>query len=135
MDLFVFSTVSGKGQEQLKESLKTFFPKRKVKICQTFEKLSQRLKLPAELGSIVVLAPGSREDLLRILSKRDLLRGLRTVVIAPDHEVETTGIAYQLRPRYLTYLNGNFGDLAAVLHKMVAGHPSDEALSWSHSDG
>ena len=135
MDLFVFSTVSGENQEQLKESLKTFFPKRKVKICRTFEKLSRRLKLPAESGSIVVLAPGSREDLLKILSKRDLLRGLRTVVIAPDHEVETTGIAYQLRPRYLTYLNGNFGEFAAVLHKMVAGHLSDEGLSSAHAEG
>jgi hypothetical protein len=55
-------------------------------------------------------------------------------VIAPDHEAETTAVAHQLRPRYLTYLNGDFGDLAAVLDKMLTDHLSNEEPSSSLSE-
>jgi hypothetical protein len=109
-------------------------PKERIEVYRTFDNLSQRLKHPAQGESIAVLAPGSRQELREILSRRDLLRGLRTIVIAPDHEAETTAIAHQLRPRYLTYLNGDFGVLAAVLRKMVTGHLSNGEPSSSLSE-
>jgi hypothetical protein len=122
MDLFIYSTASETNQKQLEDSFKAFMPKGKIEVFRSFDNLSQRLKLPAQPQSIAVLAPGSRRELQGILSRIDLLRDLRIIVIAPDREVETTAIAHQLRPRYLTYLNGDFGELAAVLGKMVTGH-------------
>jgi len=129
MDLFIYSTASETNQKQLEDSFKAFMPKGKIEVFRSFDNFSQRLKLPAQPQSIAVLAPGSRAELQGILSRIDLLRDLRIIVIAPDHEVETTAIAHKLRPRYLTYFNGDFGDLAAVLRKMVTcplsnGEPS-----------
>ena len=138
MDLFIYSTVSTvseENQKQLEDSFKTLVPKGKIEVFRCFDDFSQRLKLSVQSKSIAVLAPGSRKELQEIISRIDLLRDLRIIVIAPDHEVETTAIAHQLRPRYLTYFNGDFGDLAAVLHKMVACHLSNEAPSSSHSEG
>jgi glycerol dehydrogenase-like iron-containing ADH family enzyme len=122
MDLFIYSTASEANQKQLEDSFKALVPKEKMEVFRSFDDFSQRLKLPAQSKSIAVLAPGSRQELQEILSRIDLLRDLRIIVIAPDREVETTAIAHQLRPRYLTYLNGDFGELAAVLGKMVTGH-------------
>ena len=135
MDLFIYSTVSEDTQKHLEDLFKRLLPREKIEVYRSLETLSQRLKLPAQSKSIAVLAPGTRQELQEILSRIDLLRDLRIIVIAPDHEAETTAIAHQLRPRYLTYLIGDFGDLAAVLHKMVAGHLSNEAPSSSHSEG
>lgn len=122
MDLFIYSTASETNQKQLEDSFNAFLPKGKIEVFRSFDNFSQRLKLPAQPQSIAVLAPGSRQELQGILCRIDLLRDLRIIVIAPDREVETTAIAHQLRPRYLTYLNGDFGELAAVLGKMVTGH-------------
>ena len=135
MDFFIYSTVSEENHKQLEDSFNALVPKGKVEVFRSLDDFSQRLKLPAPSKSIAVLVPGSRQDLQEIISRIDLLRDLRIIVIAPDHEVETTAIAHQLRPRYLTYLNGDFGILAAVLRKMVACHLSDEAPSSSHSEG
>ena len=72
-----------------------------------------------ESNSIAVLAPGSRQELREFLSEIDFLYDLRIIVIATDRDVETTAIAHQLRPRYLTCLNGAFNELVAVVDKMV----------------
>ncbi len=134
MDLFVYSTASEANQKQLEDSFMAFVPKGKVEVFRTFDNFSQRLKLPAQPQSIAVLAPGSRQDLQEILSRIDLLRDLRIIVIVPDHEAETTAIAHQLRPRYLTYLNGDFSVLAAVLRKMVRSYLPNEGPSSSLSE-
>ncbi len=129
MDLYIYSTVSEEIQKHLKDSFKRFFPKKKIEFYRTFDCFSQRLRLPVQPQSIAVLAPGSRQDLREILSRIDLLRDLRIIVILPDHETETIAIAHQLRPRYLTHLNGDFEVLGAVLGKMLCGHLSSEEPS------
>ncbi|MGA2959401.1 MAG: hypothetical protein ABSF48_27245 [Thermodesulfobacteriota bacterium] len=134
MDLFIYSTASEENRKQLEDSFKALVPKEKMEVFRSFDDFSQRLKLPAQSKSIAVLAPGSRQELQEILSRIDLLRDLRIIVIAPDHEAETTAVAHQLRPRYLTYLNGDFGDLAAVLDKMLTDHLSNEEPSSSLSE-
>jgi len=134
MDLFIYSTASAANQKQLEDSFMAFAPRGKIEVFRSFDNFSQRLKLPAQPQSIAVLAPGSRQELQEILSRIDLLRDLRIIVIAPDHEAETTAIAHQLRPRYLTYLNGDFGVLAAVLGKMVRSYLPNEEPSSSLSE-
>ena len=133
MDLFIYSTASEANQKRLEDSFKAFVPKGKIEVFRSFDNFFQRLKLPVQPQSIALLAPGSRHELQEILSRIDLLRDLRIIVIAPDHEAETTAIAHQLRPRYLTYLNGDFGELAAVLRKMFTGHLSNGEPSASLS--
>ena len=134
MDLFIYSTASEENRKQLEDSFKTLVPKEKMEVFRSFGDFSQRLKLPAQSKSIAVLAPGSRQELQEILSRIDLLRDLRIIVKAPDHEAETTAIAHQLRPRYLTYLNGDFGDLAAVPDKMLTDHLSNKEPSSALSE-
>ncbi len=133
MNLFIYSTASEANQKGLEDSFKAFVPKGKIEVFRSFDNFFQRLKLPVQPQSIALLVPGSRHELQEILSRIDLLRDLRIVVIAPDHEAETTAIAHQLRPRYLTYLNGDFGELAAVLRKMFTGHLSNGEPSASLS--
>jgi hypothetical protein len=123
MDVFIYSTIPEKKEEELVNIFKPVLPQEKIELYRTLEDFSLRLKHPVPPNSIVLLAPGSRQELLRILSTRDLLHDLRTIVIVPDHETETVAIAHQFRPRYLAYLNGGFGEVAAVVGKMITGHP------------
>jgi len=120
MDVFIYATISEEQEKRLEELFRIVFPEEEIQIYRTFDDFSKKLKLSGQVGSVAVLAPGNREQLLHLLSKRDLLRDFRTIVIAPDREGGTVAIAHQLRPRYLTYLNGDFGEFAAVLRKITA---------------
>jgi hypothetical protein len=133
MELVIYSTISEERQGELVNVIEPFLPEKEIEVYRTLEEFSLRLKHPAQPNSIALLAPGSRQDLMEMLSRRELLRDLRTIIIAPDHETETVAIAHQFRPRYLAYLNGGFGEIAAVVGKMVTTRPSEEAFS-SHSE-
>ncbi len=119
MSFLLYSTIDN-GQSNLEKFLKTLFSEDDIEVYHSFGHLSERLRKPVQENSIGVLAPGGREELLQLLSRRDLLRDIPTVLIAPDQQVETISIAHQLRPRFLTYHNGDFADLAAVLRKLAA---------------
>ncbi|MBU0767596.1 MAG: hypothetical protein KJ687_00670 [Proteobacteria bacterium] len=44
---------------------------------------------------------------------------MRIILILPDGDNETTTMGHTLFPRYLTYADGVFKDVEAVLKKMI----------------
>jgi hypothetical protein len=92
----------------------------KIEVYQTIDSLSERLRLPIGNQEILVLLIENKENLINMLSIKYLLRHIRIIIILPDSEVETISLAHRLRPRYLSYLNGNLIDLTALLTKMIA---------------
>jgi hypothetical protein len=68
---------------------------------------------------IVILHAADRTDLDEILSIRQLLDDLRTILILPDRDHDTIAQGLTLRPRYLSFTDGDFGDVSAVLAKML----------------
>lgn len=87
--------------------------------CRTIDTLS--LKLRKSLGdlTIAVLLAESQDELLDILCIRDLLNGARIILILPDRKEDTIRKGYSLYPRFLSYANGDFKDVAAVLSEML----------------
>jgi len=59
------------------------------------------------------------EGLLKILRIRDLLADVRIVLILPDRRKETIAAGYKLYPRFLTFMDSDPRELAAVLEKMI----------------
>ena len=77
-------------------------------------------------SDIVVITAGvprkpgmSREDLVDLLSIRNLLDDLRVILLLPNREKETINKGHTLRPRFLTYADSNLLNVAAVLSKML----------------
>jgi len=92
-----------------------------IEVYQTINDLSLRLR-GAKDTAIVILLVGNREDFLDLLAIRHLFRNIRIIVVVPDTEHETIAMAHRLRPRYLTYIDGNFLGLSAVVNKMSEGY-------------
>jgi hypothetical protein len=59
-----------------------------------------------------------REDILELICVRHLFRNVPVVLVVPDTDNQTIALAHRLRPRYLTYIDGNFLGLSAVVNKM-----------------
>jgi hypothetical protein len=85
----------------------------------TIKTLSQRLARPFDGMGIMVLIAADREDLINILEIHVLFSILKIIIILPDRKDESVKLGYNLRPRFLTYVNGDLSEVRAVLAKML----------------
>ena len=97
-----------------------------MEIYRTIESLSQRLRQPEKNLTVAVLFATSSRELLDIISIKDLLFNVRIILILPDREEDTITKGHSLRPRFLTYADSNYGDIAAVLCKMLGDNGNGE---------
>lgn len=116
--LFYSHSINGAGKK-VKEILDELIPKKNLEIHRSIVSLSQRLRTPTFDVGISVLLASAKKELSDLLSIRDQLLDLRIVLILPDREDDTISQGHTLYPRFLTYTDGNFRDLRAVLHKML----------------
>lgn len=84
----------------------------------TMEGLCVSLRQPRGDMVFAVLLAESREELDKLLSIRHLLSDIRMILILPDRESDTIAKGHSLRPRFLTYSDANFTDIAVVLNRM-----------------
>ena len=114
-------------QSGVRERIGSLIPQRRVRVYRTLEGLSERLHRPVNPETVLIIVTYSREKLSEISPLRHVLGDVRTVVVVPDQEPTTVALAHQLRPRFLTYANNGFDDLAAVLQKMIESDRRDGA--------
>ena len=119
MNLLLYATETmGKGKH-LQSVIEESVPEYKTEIYRTIESLSYRLQQPKYDLAVAVLLASSREDLVDLLSIRNLLDDLRVILLLPNREKETINKGHTLRPRFLTYADSNLLNVAAVLSKML----------------
>lgn len=97
-----------------------------VQPCRTHHDLLQALRQPGHIQPIVILVIPTGEDLKNIMALAELLADVRIIMILPAHDRQTIAQAHALGPRYISFLDGDFQDVEAVLRKM-AGSPLGSA--------
>jgi hypothetical protein len=111
-------TTAGAGL-RLQRLIETLVPREEIEIHQTIDSLSRRLRQPIFNLDMAVLLATTKEELEDILSLRDLLSDVRSILVLPDREGDTNAQGHTLRPRFITYADSDFVELAAVLTKML----------------
>jgi hypothetical protein len=109
--------------ERLQRLIQSSFPVEGIEIYRTLSSFLHRLQNPPDLPFVVVLLAGERNELLDFRSIDHLLGGTRLILVLPDQAEETLRTAHRLRPRYLTYADSDFSDLAQVIKKMAGPQP------------
>ena len=122
MNLLFYAPVTDGVGERLQGVVKVLVPEENLEIHRTIDSLSRRLRRPTYDVAVAVFLAPTKEDLLEILSIKDLIWNLRIILILPDREEDTIAQGHTLRPRFLTYADGNFADVAVVLRTMLANH-------------
>lgn len=87
--------------------------------CTSLDTLLHRLRAPENTQAILVLAPADGDDLAKLIAIRNLMMDRRIILILPDTQEETISGGHRLAPRYLSYRDGDFMDVAAVIGKML----------------
>ena len=123
MTLFLYAPETTGPWEDIEKVLAaTVLPDGTFEVFRTINDLSRKLRQPKNDLMIVVLFLSDREDMLDVLNIQHLFRNTRVILVVPDLDEKTIALAHRLRPRYLTYVDGNFPALGTVIDKMREGY-------------
>jgi hypothetical protein len=126
MNILLYEPVGGGNNKQFHRMIEGLDLECGMEIYRTIESLSQRLRQPGKNLTVAVLLATSKQELLEILSIKELLFNVRIILVLPDREEDTITKGHSLRPRFLTYADSNYGDIAAVLSKMLGDNGNGE---------
>ncbi len=88
--------------------------------CRTIENFSNCLRKPLNGLVLSIILIRSREELKAIDSIGALLRHVRTIIILPDRGYGTIAGAFRLHPRFISYTDSDFSDVAQVAERILA---------------
>ena len=104
---------------QLRKMIEDVVPNENTEIYSTIDTLGKRLRQPSYNIAIAVLLISGREELRDVISIRHLFDNIKIILILPDRKNETIVLGHKLRPRFLSYTDHNFIDVAVVLENML----------------
>ena len=119
MGVLLYATEADEAGKRLERIIKTTLVSLDIQVYRTINSLTQKLHQPKDGFLIAVLLAHNKKELSKILSLKDLFWNSRIILILPDQEMNTISKGHQLYPRFLSYVDSDFTDVAAVLEKML----------------
>jgi hypothetical protein len=108
---------------RLEEVVAAVIPELITRKVHSAAALAQVLGSPHEGLEVALLLATSRERLGELQAFGQMLESLRVILILPDGDPQSIAQAHSLRPRYLSNIQSNFQDVAAVLRKILGYAP------------
>ena len=112
----------GQRETELQKTIEGMLPNQTMETCKSVMDLSMKLRSVKHDRAIVVLLVSDGNDFDDILANKSLLNDMRILLILPDRRDEMVAMGHSLHPRFLSFIDSNFHEVAAVLEKM--GNPS-----------
>ena len=120
MSLLIFTGSGNIASGRLLKSVRPILNAQPLTRYDDIEDLITDLRSPLRLCPIAILFPANREELARLVSLRHLLRDMQIVLILPNAQSQTISDGHALRPRFISYADGDFSDVVEVCSKMMA---------------
>jgi hypothetical protein len=117
-DIIFFSPVPYEAEIKFLSAIMALKPGNEIRICRRIEELVRCLLEGQGAVAAIVLCAPTRNEVSDLLLIRDGLSD-RRIVILPDMEPETLEKGHRLTPRFLTSIDGDPGEVTAVLVKMI----------------
>ena len=84
--------------------------------------LEKHLREQLSARYVIVLHVGGKKHLLALSKISELLMDHKVILILPEAEPEMVAMGHALRPRFITYNDGDFLEMAAVLRQLLFPH-------------
>ena len=122
MVLLIYADKMDWAARRLYQQIDFYTAERPVERIHSIEHLESwcRRHYTGRGATVAVLFAADRQELAKLYSTRYLLEGFRIILVLPDANPETVSAGHRLRPRYVSYIDGGFEDVVAVLKKMMA---------------
>ena len=90
-----------------------------IKMDRTVEALCERFRFSLMDQVILILFPEDKMQLEELINMGDRLNDVSIILVLPDREPTTISAGHKLYPRFVTFVDGDFSHVAAVLDKML----------------
>jgi len=119
MSILIYYTDSTEAGESLRQAIEQSVQDETIEVYREIGALSERLHRPSFDLSVVILFCCSKADLMDVLTLQNLLKDVRIILILPDDDDDTLTKGHALGPRFLSYRDQGFHDVAGVLSRMI----------------
>jgi hypothetical protein len=121
--VLLFVPTRSLAEKRLMKALEKLLSGVSVRVCRDADGLRRRLLHGSNSPLAVVILAVKKQDLLSTMPLRDLLLGFRVIVVLPDSDDVTLAMGWGMWPRFVSYADGDFRDVAGVLEKMIGTAP------------
>lgn len=118
MKIIYYCPVAGSDFSKIKRIIEVMVPVEKFEAVSSLKIMEHRLLSSLSVDFVIILQVSGVAELQNIVEFKELLLDYRIIMILPDDEPDTIVMAHTLRPRLITYTDGDLLDLAAVLSRM-----------------
>ena len=90
-----------------------------IEAYRSLDEFKQGLLRQKQKPKAAILIAANAAELKRIISMGKLLTDMRILLVLPDRCKETVAAGYRLWPRYISYADSDFEDVAAVVRQIL----------------
>ncbi len=119
MTLLYYRPLQNVDAEKLQSIIETEFPEENIEVYYTTEDLSERLRQLVRVNCAAIILAEDIYDLQSLFDLRNLLKDIRIILVLPDRTEEIISMGHKLHPRFLSYIDSDFNDVAGVLKKII----------------
>ena len=119
-----YSTTDGEAEKKLMKLVSALVPEKDLESVDSLGRLKNILRRPCIEQTVAILIASTGKELQELRELSELLSFVRLIIIAPDENKETIDLAYKLHPRYLSFYDSDFSDVAGVVGKMISRQDS-----------
>ena len=119
--LFIHKDAMEKGQG-LQDAIAQHFTLSDFQVAKSFSEFKTTLRTftAYQHSRIVIIMIASKDQLTRLHTMEDHLKGMRLVLILPDESKTTRSMALKLYPRFFTSRSTHYDELLDVLETMMS---------------
>lgn len=119
MSLLFYRPLQNTAATKLQEIIENEFSGEGLKIFHSIRGFAERLRQSSRCNCAAVLLAESMSDLKELFTLKNLLTDIRIIIVLPDRSDEAVSMGYKFRPRFLSYMDSDFSDVAVVLKNIV----------------
>lgn len=119
MSVIYYNSMNNNTGRRLQKIFEREVSGKKIESCQSIDELSTRLNQLNLENNIAILLISVIAEIYQISSIKKSLNNVRIILILPDRSAEIVSAGYKLHPRFISYADSDFKDVAIVLKRMI----------------
>jgi len=119
MSVIYYSSNDNETSERLQRIIEAEALREEIELYQSIEEFSKRLRQPNMENNIAILLISAIAEIYQGCSIKKLSNNARVILVLPDRSDEMISAGYKLHPRFISYIDSDFRDVAIVLRRMI----------------
>ncbi len=105
--------------DKLQATVESVVMRENMVIVYNIDNIFQILSQPMHGIAAAVILVSTDQELIELQKFKEMILRIPTILILPDQNRETLTKGFVLRPRFLTYADGDFSDVRDVFRNIV----------------